>query len=326
MTIKEMIKALPGASTIINQITGIEFWKDKRFFYGNSVASNKNTANQLEYKLLTELHKLEKGFGATNQRPFGVTKVKTVIRLLDSNKIPKESYAHKLAESMLVSYKELYEENQWTELDQYKKVCDYIDRNPCRKTIGYGAKNVAASSLKTINIVEYASFLSRRHSTRSFSGEKVSDVEIKKAIDAAILSPSACNRQPCKVYHIKKRKNISSLKAILPGFNLFDTDNMTLLVVTFDMSFALFVGERNQGWFNSGLFSMNLVNALHAEDIGTCFLQWGERFSIEKKVKRQLGIPDSERIAVVIACGHYKNRINILHSARRPTDEIYRTD
>lgn len=327
MKLKEIIKKIPGAHLLINRITGLEFIRDKRFFYSNSAVSNKNTLDQLEYELLTELHKLEKGFAATNKRPFGMAKIKNVINILNSNKIPKKAYVFKLAESMLVSYKELYEKNQWTDCDQYKIVCEYISNNHTEKSIEYGSKILKFDDLGTMmNIDEYIEFLRMRHSVRSFSDEKIRDDEIRRAIDAAILSPSACNRQPCKIYYIKNKNNKDTLKNVLPGFNLFDKNNINIIVVTFNMSFALFVGERNQGWFNSGLFSMNLVNALHAERIGTCFLQWGERHSVEKKIKRQLKIPKNERIAVVIACGHYNSKTNILYSARRPVDEIYHTD
>ena len=44
-------------------------------------------------------------------------------------------------------------------------------------------------------------------------------------------------------------------------------------------------GERNQGYFNAGLFATNLINAFHSLGIGTCLIQFSNKVEDEEKLK-----------------------------------------
>ena len=68
---------------------------------------------------------------------------------------------------------------------------------------------------------------------------------------------------------------------------------------------------------------MNFVNGLHANGIGTCCLQWSNNHSSDLKIRNSLGLKESERIAVVVAAGYYKESNTIPCSIRRNIDEIY---
>ena len=141
----------------------------------------------------------------------------------------------------------------------------------------------------------------------------------------AIKTPTACNRQMCKIYYMK---SINSKRVIehyaKGGLGLFDLTNANYFVITFDISANYFIGERNQGWFNSGLVTMNFVNALHSLGIGSCCIQFGNSFKEEVKMKEELNIPKSERIGVIITAGYYDEISKIPYSTRKPIDEIYR--
>lgn len=52
-------------------------------------------------------------------------------------------------------------------------------------------------------------------------------------------------------------------------------------IITFDANGLIGAGERNQGYFNAGLFSTNFINALYSLGIGTCFIQFAN--SVGKK-------------------------------------------
>lgn len=326
MNIKQIIVNTPGFKTVNKYRQGREFNRDRALYNKYSIREKGNNEQQIEYLLLMEAHKLEKGFNAANMRPFGAKKIKKILEILEQYESvlkKRNSFALEVIESMLLSYKKLYEQKKWTSYEQYELVCNYLKTHKIIARVEYGSIVVPRKDLKN-NYEAFMNLLKTRHSTRAFSDEPVTEEEIKKAIEAAKLSPSACNRQPCKVYFIKTEECQKVLTNVLPGYNLFEMDNTKTLLVTFDMSFVSMIGERNQGWFNAGLFAMNLVNALHAEGIGTCFLQWGEKHSVEEKVKEKLDIPKNERIAVAIACGHYKDENKVLCSARRSAEEMFK--
>ena len=85
-----------------------------------------------------------------------------------------------------------------------------------------------------------------------------------------------------------------------------------------------FIGERNQGYFNAGLFSMNFVNALHSQGIGSCFVQFGNSKKDENIIKKICGISSSERIAVLVSAGYYEENISAPKSPRKDKKDVFK--
>ena len=103
----------------------------------------------------------------------------------------------------------------------------------------------------------------------------------------------------------------------------FDNESANMIVITYDLC-AFRAHEMYQGLFNAGLFSMNLVNALHSLGIGSCMLEYWVKTKEENEEKRIIGIPDNEKIAVVIAAGYYKDKNIVPRSVRKPVEEIFK--
>ena len=101
----------------------------------------------------------------------------------------------------------------------------------------------------------------------------------------------------------------------LKGVNTF--------IITFDINRLKGKGERNQGYFNAGLFSNNFVNALHSLGIGTCFIQFANSVSDEEKLKNLNEIPSNERIAVILYAGYYDEKSIFCVSPRKDFEEIF---
>ena len=65
----------------------------------------------------------------------------------------------------------------------------------------------------------------------------------------------------------------------------FYLDRVNIFIITSDVNGLNCIGERNQGYFNSGLFSMNLVNAFHSIGIGSGFIQFHNSIEEEEYLK-----------------------------------------
>ena len=140
----------------------------------------------------------------------------------------------------------------------------------------------------------------------------------------AIMSSSACNRQMCKIWHILSKDKIEILKKSLSGLGNFNLDNnIDFFVITFDMNNCLFTSDRNDGRFNAGLIAMNFVNGLHSLGIGSCLLQFGNYLDDEVELKKVIGIPNNERIAIVIGAGYYDEEVKVTYSIRKNINDIY---
>lgn len=108
------------------------------------------------------------------------------------------------------------------------------------------------------------------------------------------------------------------------GFGNFELENANIFIITYDTAAFHFIGERNQGYFNAGLFSMNFVNALHSQGIGSCFVQFGNSKKDENIIKKICGISSSERIAVLVSAGYYEENISAPKSPRKDKKDVFK--
>ena len=325
--IKKIVRKAPGAQWL-NERRKMDpqFKYDKRFFKANYSHSNA-TQGKIGYNMLLISHALEKGMSNRNPRRFGISKVKELMRLVKQYVAygnSTEQYDYICAVNVLRSYVEFYEKQGWTDADEYKEVSKFLEKHSGVKKIDVGSRRISKADFQKESAIDYEKFLASRHSVREFLPKRIKQADMKKAVQTAILSPSACNRQMCKVYYVSDKVKSDQIIALAQGFGGFKKETINLLVVTFDVNANYMVGERNQGWFNAGLFSMNLVNALHAIGIGSCFCQFGNSVKDEEMVKKILDIPASERVAVLIAAGYYCDEMLVPYSPRKEIGDIYR--
>lgn len=327
-TIKKRLKKIPGVSYLMKQKKALEMKREYRHdyhFFRKYYLYARKTPARMEYDMLLIIHSLEKGMSNQQARPFGIQKVDKLIHLLTDyrNLIQENTFAYVSACNCLKAYQKFYGQHNWTDHKEYTLVEHFLKQIGSFPHLPVGAFELKKTEFIQDAKIDYAKFLNSRHSVRNFSNQKLSKTDIKKAIHMAMQSPSACNRQMCKIYNIENQKKAQSVIEYAQGLGNFDLTNIHFLVITFDVQANYFIGERNQGWFNAGLMSMNLVNAFHSLGIGSCFIQFGNTFRQEEELKEILEIPESERIAVILAVGYYAEISKIPYSSRKSIDEIY---
>ena len=296
--------------------------------FKNNYQENCNTKEHLEYSIMLLVHSLEKGMCHENMRPFGFEKISSLIKKMQEyEKYDKEfqSTASKMGISIINNWLLLFDKQNWEKTTTYNDAKEYINKikNIEVKLVDVGFKELNNPTSNKYNNFDYLDAVKTRHSVRNFNKKKLERKDIEYCIKSAILSPSACNRQMIKIYYIADERKKKELEKLIMGLSGFNKENVNLFVITFDISAFTFYGERNQGYLNAGLFSMNLVNAMHFRGIGSCFLQWGNTNREETKIKQLLSIPKNERIAIVIGAGYYTDKNLIAKSARKKIEEIY---
>lgn len=170
----------------------------------------------------------------------------------------------------------------------------------------------------------FEEFAMSRYSVRNYT-EKNIDIEIiKKCIQIAQKSPSACNRQPNKVIIIQDKKVIEDVLSLQSGNRGFGNLSNKLLIVTSEISVFSRSLEKFGPHFNSGMFSMSLIYALHNQRIGCCALNWSTTTSRDKKLRKLLGIPKDEYITLIISCGYPPNNFKYAPSPRIDFHNTYK--
>ncbi len=324
--IKNTIKKIPGINRVRNMfLLKKEYRYDYKIFKKNN-SSIINTKNKVEYRILLLSHGIEKGLSNTKLRCFGISKVKDLIELLEKLKEKTKdfkSYSYIVGLNSLREYAKIYEENNWMDKEEYKLVKAYLKEYETIEKIEIGSKIIEKKKFEEGKI-DYENFLSSRHSVREYEKKELKQEDIEHAVQMALKTPTACNRQMIKIYYIENQEKKEYIFKIGQGFSGFDYNSSNIFVITFDVNANYFVGERNQGWLNAGLVSMNFVNALHSKGIGSCFVQFGNKSKEEEKLKRILDIPQNERIAIFLGAGYYKEETKITCSPRKKIKDIYK--
>ena len=202
-------------------------------------------------------------------------------------------------------------------MEEYRIVSDFLKKFKSIKVIKSGAYILNKNQIKNQYNINFKNFVKSRHSIRNFKKMSLKIEDIKEAIEMAKYTPSPCNRQYVKIHYYKGGKMKENIFKYSIGKTGFYIEGVNTFIITFDANGLNWPGERNQGYFNAGLFSMNLVNAFHSIGIGTCFIQFANTVEEEEKLKNINKIPSNERIAVILFAGYYDEKSIVTYSPRK---------
>jgi nitroreductase len=299
----------------------INFYMSYRMY-----ASKDNKGNGISYNIMFNTHTLEKGLSHFDLRPFGEIKIEGIIDLLKMQlnyKNYERFFSFINGINSLREYKKVYEEHNWTYKQEYKNVSEFLNDYENIKQQKTGAYILTKDELKNDYNIDYSKFIKSRHSTRNYKNMPLKIEDIKRAIDMAKYSPSACNRQYVKVHYYPKGKMRQNVIDYSIGKGGLYLEGVNTFIITFDTNGLIGDGERNQGYFNAGLFATNFVNALHSLGIGTCFIQFSNSVEDEEKLKNLNKIPYNERIAVILYAGYYDEKSIFCVSPRKDVEEYF---
>ena len=301
-----------------------EYLYDKDFYKKYNMGTEESL-NKLGYESIIHTHTLEKGMEHFELRPFAVEKTRYIMSLI-KRESKYENYENKFAFingiNSLREYKKIYEEHNWINKDEYKKVDEFLKNYSKAENQKAGAYILTKKELQKDYEIDYLKFVKSRHSTRNYKNEPIKLDDVKAAVEMAKYSASACNRQYIKLHFYPSGKMRDNVIHYALGKGGLYLDGVNTFIVTFDVNGLSGIGERNQGYFNAGLYSTNLVNAFHSLGIGTCFIQFANSVKDEDDLKRKNEIPEYERIAVILFAGYYDEKSIFAVSPRKNVSEL----
>lgn len=177
---------------------------------------------------------------------------------------------------------------------------------------------------------EFLSFLSTRQSTRAYdSNRSVETEKIMRCIEAAQVSPSACNAQPWKFIvvddpELKNQIADHTTAGRISPMNHWTRQAPVLVVVV--REFANLMSKIGSILKNKKYTLMDIGNATtqfclqaHAEGLSTCIMGWFN----EKKIKKLLHIPLFKRAELIIALGYAPEDYPLRKKVRKDISEIH---
>lgn len=169
----------------------------------------------------------------------------------------------------------------------------------------------------------FPTFARSRHSLRHFGKDDIPVQLLIDSIDLAQSAPSSCNRQTTRVHIVTDKEDIKNILSVQNGNRGFGHLINKLLIVSFFIPHYGPVKERNLGYIDAGIFTMNLLYALHHNHIGACTLNWSGAPNDEEKLRSIIHIEDNESVVLLIGCGSVPDHeFSVTESARLKGKDI----
>lgn len=163
---------------------------------------------------------------------------------------------------------------------------------------------------------DFYNFSFSRHSVRNFSKTEVPLEKIEEALEIAQNAPSACNRQTWRVCVFSDKKIISNILDLQGGSRGFGNLANKLILITSDVSYYAGPNERNSAFVDGGIYSMNLLYALHYKEVACCILNCSFASDKDIQMRKITGVKESEVFISIIICGIPPNKFKVALSMR----------
>lgn len=305
----------------------IKYWKDTftilwpfiRFTESNLASFGiSKSKKKMRSNILMQCHVVEKGLSLADVKPwFGQPKIAALIK---STELYFKRYRdYKILYYVVSVLKAYFGYHLGTEgapmglMTEYDKLKSLLGDNQDSNLEG-GVVEVDNDANNSA-LFDYGAFAASRHSVRSFTGAPVRIEYIKEALKIAETTPSACNRQPWYNYVVTEKKKIIDILSLQQGARQFK-DQVSALIITSSSSHFFFKDEYNQMYFNTGLYAMNLLLALHSKGFGTIPLNLGIEYSRLEEIRTICGMPKEEMPISLIAIGVLPSKYKYAKSPR----------
>lgn len=155
--------------------------------------------------------------------------------------------------------------------------------------------------------VDYEQFLAlsyRRRAVRWYLPKPVPRELIDKAIFAAALSPSACNRQPFEFRIFDDPEGVKQVSSVPMGTIGFNQNFPVIIVVIGKLRAYFNERDRHVIYIDSSLASMSLMYALETLGLSSCPINWPDIKSKEEEMTSLLDLEPDERVIMLISVGY----------------------
>ncbi|GHT23803.1 NAD(P)H nitroreductase [Bacteroidia bacterium] len=174
----------------------------------------------------------------------------------------------------------------------------------------------------------FLDFLNERQSVRAYSNQPVEAEKLARCIEAARISPSACNAQPWKFIvvdnpELKDQVAAHTTAGRLVPMNHFTRQAPVLVIVVRESpnltsKIGSVIKDKPYTLMDVGIAALQFCLQATAEGLGTCIMGWFN----EKKVKELLKIPRSKRAELIITLGYAAEGYPLRPKIRKTTAEI----
>lgn len=270
--------------------------------------------------LRRNIHRLEKALVMRPRKPiFGESYIaETVSTYIDYISGPTCDQEKHWAESVLTKYFESIAAGQSDIIDAAKHRFESSGSTVQHGHIPYPYSNIPRSS---VTYEDLTSLFAQRYSVRWFLPMPVPRHVIERAIRAASLAPSACNRQPYRFYVADKKEVALSLAKCAMGTVGFAENIVCMIAVVGLLDAYPKERDRHLIYIDGGLATMQMILALETLGVSTCIINFPDIPESERRIGKLLQLQAYERPLMLIAVGYADPTGEVPYSAKK-TPEV----
>lgn len=173
-----------------------------------------------------------------------------------------------------------------------------------------------------INFEDFYQLCKVRRSVRWYLDKKVPREVLDKAFNAALLSPSACNRQPFEFRVFDSNEKINLISKIPGGTLGFSHNFPGIIVIIGNFDAVPFEADRHVPYIDASLAAMSLMLSLESLGLSTCPINWRDDREREKKVREILKLDKTQRPIMFLSYGYADPDGMIPFSQKKMLNEI----
>jgi len=257
--------------------------------------------------------------GLPSPRPkFGYEKAVSLLELLEmyhKKGLDEKRYSYVEGLSVLGAYLAFTDNDVALLKDRYKALADGSDKN--HAGVDYVPDMDAIYNL--LDLEQDAYFIKSRHSIRCYDKRPVDKDTLRKVVELASCAPSACNRQPVKVYATTDTDTVKAVSALIPGNKGFEDEVSNWAIITVNRD-SFGTSEPLQWYVDGGIYLGYLVQSFHAYHIASCIFQIPATHADTPKLRELVGIPGNEAVIAAVGFGYARKENKFLAAERRPVD------
>jgi len=287
-------------------------------------SSRKDTEESLIGALTMAAHGIEKGLTMGNFRAtFGRDKLLMLLRrgLIYVQKYGTENIQIHHIAKVVNDYKLCHERiNYQLDDELIEKINTFLSHFDCPSDSEIQI-NCTKDRFFSKRSSDFYEFSNSRHSCRDYDGTPVPIDTIDKAVQLAQNAPSACNRQPARIYVIESKEKMRQVLN-LHGGNRGFAEKIDKLIMICGYIPCYNSAERDCVYTDCGIFAMNLAYALHYYGVGACILNWSVTPEKDKAARNIIPVPEEEVICSLISCGNVPNKFKVCNSGKKDLNRI----
>lgn len=161
----------------------------------------------------------------------------------------------------------------------------------------------------------FAQLAKDRYSVRGFSNQPVEQEKLDAILETARMAPTACNKQPQRIYVLKSQDALNKIKACTP----FDFNATVIIMVCYDAEdvWVRPFDEHNSGDIDAAIVTTHIILQAAELGLGTT---WVGYFNPEEVVKH-FDLPANIVPVALLPLGYPQMAPHKMHSERKPLSE-----